>query len=152
MVLITIIEPKLNPPSPSSKKKKKIVVDGFGITGYEGVFRSVCEVTMKLLRTNKTALMTVLETFLYDPLVEWMHSSTQQEPKKSHHDKQRTEELKFTNAHQHLKIIEGRLSGFVDGVDAGLEVAVEAQVQQLIEQATSDSNLANMYVGWSAFF
>lgn len=47
------------------------MVDGFGITGVEGVFRIACEVTMALLRDNKDCLMSVLDAFIHDPLVEW---------------------------------------------------------------------------------
>ena len=39
-----------------------------------GVFRTCAEVTMKLLRENRENLMTILETFLHDPLVEWSNS------------------------------------------------------------------------------
>ncbi|KAE9018394.1 Serine/threonine-protein kinase [Phytophthora fragariae] len=47
------------------------IIDAFGITGYEGVFRRVSEVTMHLLRENKETLRSVLESFIHDPLVEW---------------------------------------------------------------------------------
>jgi len=47
------------------------MIDGLGITGYEGIFLKVCEITLSVLRTHKEALMTVLETFIHDPLVEW---------------------------------------------------------------------------------
>lgn len=47
------------------------VVDGFGVTGVEGVFRIACEITMQALRDNKECLMTVLDAFIHDPLVEW---------------------------------------------------------------------------------
>jgi serine/threonine-protein kinase ATR len=64
------------------------LLDGFGITGAEGkseciftprccsrlisgVFRIACEITMGLLRENKDTLMTVLDPFIHDPLVEW---------------------------------------------------------------------------------
>jgi phosphatidylinositol kinase/protein kinase (PI-3 family) len=36
-----------------------------------GVYRIACEVTMQLLRDNKDSLMSVLDAFIYDPLVEW---------------------------------------------------------------------------------
>jgi serine/threonine-protein kinase ATR len=42
-----------------------------GVTGYDGVFRKAGEVTMKLLRANSGTLMSVLESFIHDPLVEW---------------------------------------------------------------------------------
>lgn len=36
-----------------------------------GVFRIACEVSMQLLRDNKDCLMSVLDAFVHDPLVEW---------------------------------------------------------------------------------
>lgn len=36
-----------------------------------GAFRISCEVTMQILRTNRDTLMSVLEAFVHDPLVEW---------------------------------------------------------------------------------
>ena len=47
------------------------IIDGLGITGVEGVFRIACEMTMQLLRDNKDSLMSVLDAFIHDPLVEW---------------------------------------------------------------------------------
>ena len=47
------------------------IVDGLGITGVEGVFRIASEITMQLLRDNKDVLMSVLDAFIHDPLVEW---------------------------------------------------------------------------------
>ena len=51
------------------------MLDGLGLTGYEGVFRSVAEATMGVLRTNRDMLMSVLESFVHDPLVEWSKSA-----------------------------------------------------------------------------
>lgn len=47
------------------------MIDGLGVTGVEGVFRIACEITMELLRNNKDSLMSVLDAFIHDPLVEW---------------------------------------------------------------------------------
>ena len=47
------------------------MVDGLGIAGTEGVFVSICEIVLDILRTNRETLMTVLETFVHDPLLEW---------------------------------------------------------------------------------
>lgn len=50
------------------------MIDGLGITGYEGVFLRVCEITLSVLRSHRGTLMSVLETFIHDPLVEWTKS------------------------------------------------------------------------------
>jgi serine/threonine-protein kinase ATR len=51
------------------------MTDALGLTKHEGVYRSVCELTLRVLRDNKDTLMSVLETFIYDPLVEWTSKS-----------------------------------------------------------------------------
>ncbi|MCO5564111.1 hypothetical protein L7F22_017767 [Adiantum nelumboides] len=47
------------------------IVDGMGVTGVEGVFRRCCEKTLLVMRTNKDALLTIIEVFLHDPLYKW---------------------------------------------------------------------------------
>lgn len=47
------------------------MVTALGVTGVEGVFRKAAELTMQLLRDNKDVLMSVLDAFIHDPLVEW---------------------------------------------------------------------------------
>ena len=47
------------------------MIDGLGIIGYEGIFFRVCEITLYILRTHHETSMSVLETFIHDPLVEW---------------------------------------------------------------------------------
>ena len=44
---------------------------GMGFTGVEGAFRVACEKALRVLRRNKEALLTLLEAFVYDPLVDW---------------------------------------------------------------------------------
>lgn len=47
------------------------IVDAFGVSGHEGVYRRVCEITLRVLREHREALASVLETFVHDPLVDW---------------------------------------------------------------------------------
>ena len=37
------------------------IVDGMGVTGVEGVFRRCCEEALLVMRTNKDALLTIIE-------------------------------------------------------------------------------------------
>ncbi|KAF9908954.1 serine/threonine-protein kinase M1 [Linnemannia zychae] len=50
------------------------MVDGMGLSGYDGVFRASCEKTMAVFRENMDSLVSVLEGFVHDPLVEWSNS------------------------------------------------------------------------------
>ncbi|KAF3434771.1 hypothetical protein FNV43_RR21857 [Rhamnella rubrinervis] len=93
------------------------MIDGLGITGYEGIFLRVCEITLSVLRIHRGTLMSVLETFIHDPLVEWT---------KSH--KSSRVEVQNPHAQRAISNIEARLQGVVVGVGAApsLPLAVEA--------------------------
>lgn len=67
------------------------MIDGLGITGYEGIFLRVCEITLSVLRMHRETLMSVLETFIHDPLVEWTKS-------------QRSSGVEVQNPHAHVCI------------------------------------------------
>ncbi|AES62926.2 Serine/Threonine-kinase ATR-like protein [Medicago truncatula] len=119
------------------------MIDGLGITGYEGIFLRVCEITLSVLRTHRETLMSVLETFIHDPLVEWT---------KSH--KSSGVEVQNPHAQRAISNIEARLQGVVVGVGAApsLPLAVEGQARRLIAEAVSHKNLGKMYVWWMPWF
>lgn len=119
------------------------MIDGLGITGYEGVFSGVCEITLSVLRANRETLMSVLETFIHDPLVEWT---------KSH--KSSGVEVKNPHAQRAMSNIEARLQGVVVGVGAApsLPLSVEGQAHRLIAEAVSHENLGRMYIWWMPWF
>ncbi|KAK7280606.1 hypothetical protein RJT34_25671 [Clitoria ternatea] len=119
------------------------MIDGLGITGYEGIFLRVCEITLSVLRTHKETLMSVLETFIHDPLVEWT---------KSH--KSSGVEVQNPHAKRAISNIEARLEGVVVGVGAApsLPLAVEGQARRLIAEAVSHRNLGKMYIWWMPWF
>ncbi|KAF9210203.1 Serine/threonine-protein kinase smg1 [Haplosporangium sp. Z 27] len=52
------------------------MLTSLGVTGVEGNFRIGCEQTMKVMRKNKEILVTLLEAFIYDPLVDWQIEAT----------------------------------------------------------------------------
>ena len=47
------------------------IVDGFGMTGVEGVFRRCSEEILRVLRAERATIMTVLEVLKHDPLQRW---------------------------------------------------------------------------------
>ncbi|XP_027767681.1 serine/threonine-protein kinase ATR isoform X1 [Solanum pennellii] len=119
------------------------MIDGLGITGYEGIFLKVCEITLSVLRAHRETLMSVLETFIHDPLVEWT---------KSH--KSSGVEVQNPHAQRAISNIEARLQGIVVGVGAApsLPLAVEGQARRLIAEAVSHKNLGKMYIWWMPWF
>lgn len=46
-------------------------VKALGPTGIEGSFRAACEHVLRLIRNSRETLLTLLEAFVYDPLVDW---------------------------------------------------------------------------------
>ncbi|XP_048465617.1 serine/threonine-protein kinase SMG1 [Rhincodon typus] len=42
-----------------------------GVTGVEGLFRLSCEQVVQIMRRGRETLLTLLEAFVYDPLVDW---------------------------------------------------------------------------------
>jgi serine/threonine-protein kinase ATR len=142
------------------------MIDAFGITGYEGVYRRVCEVTLNLLRENKETLRSVLESFIHDPLVEWGRkgkaggAGTNTSDLANERSKEETRII--------LKTIDDRLRGIYNLGDAirphvssshrsilpeneTLPLSVQGQVDKLIQEAVSHENLAQMYIGWMPF-
>ncbi|KAI0215804.1 Serine/threonine-protein kinase ATR [Lamellibrachia satsuma] len=122
------------------------MVEAMGPMGYEGIFRRSCEVTMRVMRDQSDPLMSVLKTFIYDPLVEWSKPARGRAALESG-------EIRNEKAQTHVNNIESRLKGILKNKmkPRGLPLSVEGQVNHLIKEATSEGNLASMYIGWAAY-
>ncbi|KAH0840168.1 Nop14-like family-domain-containing protein [Lanmaoa asiatica] len=140
------------------------MIDGLGVTGVEGVFRIACEMTMQLLRDNKDSLMSVLDAFIHDPLVEW-------EDEKRKMDRDRRNAVRSSTDLHHLaknalRPIERKLRGVYSpsniksrnqsgsggsGSGEEREISTSNLVEMLIQEAIDDANLAKMYPGWGAW-
>ncbi|CAH0579320.1 unnamed protein product [Chrysodeixis includens] len=109
---------------------------------HEGMYRKSCEAVMRALRAQTAALMSVIEPFVYDPLVSWGRARPVD-------CGERTNE----QAMQHLLHIKQRLNGMVRTKNRQLSLSLspEGQVEHLIVEATSVQNLCQMYIGWGPF-
>ncbi|KAJ2724502.1 hypothetical protein GGI07_001933 [Coemansia sp. Benny D115] len=123
------------------------IVDAMGVTGYEGTFRKTCEMTLGLLRDNRDALMSVLEAFLHDPLVEWSKPATRAS-RGSAAIKDGVMQQPNVEATKSLGIISRKLQGNYLVMSP---LSVEGQVDALIREATSPERLFQMYIGWAAY-
>ncbi|KAI6100243.1 hypothetical protein F5141DRAFT_1009738 [Pisolithus sp. B1] len=138
------------------------MTDGLGVTGVEGVFRIACEITMQLLKNNRDSLMSVLDAFIHDPLVEW----EDEKRKMSLQDRERRNAVKSSTDLRHLaknalRPIERKLRGVyspwnvksktLGGTGDEREISTGNLVQMLIQEAVDDANLAKMYPGWAAW-
>ncbi len=106
-------------------------MDAFGITGVEGSFRTCAEICLGVLRNHRECLMSVLESFIHDPLCEWT-------------SKRKGKDVGNEFAKKSLSVIEKKLQGMVT---VGLPLGIEGQVHELIQQATNQHLLAQMYIG-----
>jgi serine/threonine-protein kinase ATR len=101
---------------------------------------------LSVLRTNRESLMSVLETFLHDPLCEWTKR------KNTSTTRDETGEAENEMAVRYLKVIDKKLVGFTQAsLKIGLPLNVEGQVSELIQQATDPENLSRMYIGWAPY-
>lgn len=142
------------------------MIDALGITGVEGLFTAAAECAMQVMRSNQQTMMSVLHTFIYDPLVEWREktvptaglplpgaggSSVQSVAHGGHGAAAaaHTTSSHNANALRILEEIEMKLRG--QTCKESLPLSVHGQVAHLIGEATSQANLAQMYIGWMAW-
>eukprot|EP00397_Hematodinium_sp_SG-2012_P007115 GEMP01007157.1.p1 GENE.GEMP01007157.1~~GEMP01007157.1.p1 ORF type:complete len:972 (+),score=191.34 GEMP01007157.1:93-2918(+) len=141
-----------------------------GPTGVEGAFRSYCEITCRVLRVNRGTLLSVLHSFVGDPLVD-VDKKLQQ---RSAQNAMLELEKKFNGMVNFGAALKGMeksppatdvqirkiLSDVKEGekgskaamqgagYDRGAGLSVEGQVDELIKAAMCQWNLAQMYIGW----
>ena len=135
------------------------IVDGMGITKTEGVFRRCCEFTLDALREEMYSIMTILDVLRYDPLYSWSISPLRMAKLQNARvpadenevggDEQSGEADQNNNkkkinepseADRALEVVRKKLSK---------TLSVTATVNDLINQATDERNLAVLYSGKS---
>ncbi|KXT14037.1 hypothetical protein AC579_10022 [Pseudocercospora musae] len=132
------------------------IVDGMGVTKTEGVFRRCCEFTLDAVREDKESIMTLLNVLRYDPLVEWSVSPLrakrmQEESNRINNgmiggdaeNSSKKREHSAGEADRALAIVEKKLAK---------TMSTTATVNELIQQASDEKNLALLFQGWAAFF
>ncbi|KAJ7639483.1 hypothetical protein FB45DRAFT_977215 [Roridomyces roridus] len=134
------------------------VIDGLGVTRTEGVFRIACEVTMQLLRDNKDSLMSVLDAFIHDPLVEWEDEKRKLERADMRRNSVKPSTDLRTLGKNALNPIERKLKGLYASASpkeryarGEKEISTGNLVQMLIQEATDITNLTKMYPGWASW-
>ncbi|XP_044477149.1 serine/threonine-protein kinase ATM isoform X3 [Mangifera indica] len=131
------------------------IIDGMGVTGVEGVFRRCCEKTLSVMRTNKEALLTIIEVFIHDPLYKWALSPLKALQRQKELDDDLETSLEGTegehegnkDATRALMRVKQKLDGYEDGEMR----SVHGQVQQLIQDAINPERLCLMFPGWGAW-
>ncbi|KAL8857536.1 MAG: hypothetical protein Q9178_005864 [Gyalolechia marmorata] len=132
------------------------LVDGMGITRTEGVFRRCCEFTLEALRNESYSIMTILDVLRYDPLYSWslsplrlkkLQEAQTEAPNGKLADGEENElggkkikggEGEPGEADRALTVVKKKLSK---------SLSVTAMVNELIQQATDERNLALLFAG-----
>lgn len=146
------------------------LVDGMGYTKTEGVFRRCCEFTMDTLRAERESIMTLLNVLRYDPLVNWSVTPTKAKRMQEGQDtaaaqndgrgagaaaapvtgaldeiageSNKKREEQAGEAGRALSVVEKKLSK---------TLSTRATVNELIQTATDERNLAVLYAGWASY-
>ena len=136
------------------------MLDAFGPTGADGLYAGALTESMRTLRKNRDTLLSVLEPFLNDPVINFKSKGQKSKEEKEARDAR--------TAKANVAKIEGRLRGEYNLKNPNREkmkgkakdprsaedathitqLSVEGQVQKMIMEATSHENLVQVYVGW----
>jgi len=150
------------------------LVDAMGYTKTEGVFRRCCEFTMDTLREERESIMTLLNVLRYDPLVNWSVTPTkakrmqeQQDTNAQNGGRSGTVGPGSTPAPSAMPMADAELDGSdkkreEQAGEAGRALSVvekklsktlstKATVNELIQAATDERNLAVLYMGWASY-
>ena len=130
------------------------IADGMGLSGVEGVFRRCCNFTLEALRQDQYSIMTILDVLRYDPLYSWSISPLRLQRMQENQGLGEGDPAAMgtlgknrdpnepSEADRALTVVEKKL---------GKSLSVQATVNELIQQATDEQNLATLYCGWSAY-
>ncbi|XP_074663108.1 serine-protein kinase ATM-like [Tubulanus polymorphus] len=135
------------------------IVDGMGVAGPEGVFRRCCEKTMLVMHQNKEALLTIVEVLLYDPIYTWTispHKAVQLQCQKEQVDDttlNTTRDLLDVDqdVNKMSERVLLRLQQKLQGIEEGIQLSIEGQVNLLIQESMDVKNLCRLFPGWQAY-
>ncbi|KAG9245396.1 hypothetical protein BJ878DRAFT_541328 [Calycina marina] len=134
------------------------IVDGMGITKTEGVFRRCCEFTLEALRKEKDSINAILNVLRYDPLYSWSVSPLRlaklQEGQSAAPEADVDAEVVAAPSRVKQSVNEpGEADRALTTINKKLSktLSVTATVNDLINQAMDERNLAVLYSGWGAY-
>jgi len=111
----------------------RMIISALGAPGPYGEFSHICSYTLSVFRWNKLIILSYLEIFLKEQIIEkiWSQSGITKDPK------------------QVVQRIEDKLNG--NDLEKN-DMSIIDHVNILIEAATSEYNLSKMYIGWAAYW
>lgn len=139
------------------------IVDGFGVSGVEGIFRKSCENVFAVLRNNKEHINGILEILKWDPLYMWTISPLRKKrlQENGENDEDPTyNDIDFQKSKASFNSIKETDEGLeatraVLAVREKLEakdLSSEGVVRELILTATDYKKLALLFRGWAPFY
>lgn len=139
------------------------VVDGMGPSGTEGTFVSSAEETIRVLRKNTGALLTILSAVVEDPLYRWNLTPVEARERQAPNEFDEAKGVAAAKANalaaslfptdqnkaaaMAIGKIKAKLQGYEDST-SGEQHGVLGQVLLLINSARDADNLCKMFVGW----
>jgi serine-protein kinase ATM len=141
------------------------LVDGMGMSGVEGVFRRCCNFTLEALRFDQYSIMTILDVLRYDPLYSWSVSPLRLQRMQEEQENaaaaaasssgqshgagpSTTTSVAGPAGERHVnEPSEADRVLTVVAKKLGKSLSAEATVNELIQQATDEKNLACLYCG-----
>ena len=128
------------------------MVDAMGPAGHQGTFLATGISIFKILREHRDLIYHTLETFIHDPLVEWNNNSKKTSVSAVVTSPAQSCTTENEEARKILSRIDMKLKGNLH-LDSAAHYCLseEAQMKELIKEATSIDNLSEMYVGWAPF-
>lgn len=136
------------------------MVSGMGVAGLEAGFKPAAETTLTVLRSKMDMMLMIMEAFRYDPLYRWsqlpmkigssamamtnvgLHPSVPQTAATLLADDD------FEEGHKEADRALLRVREKLLGIEEGTTLSEKGQVSYLIQVATNEELLAQMYPGW----
>ena len=90
--------------------------------------------------------------FIHDPLFNWCINDTTTESKQQKDDSSpASDEEDSTNSYNQAQRVLGSLKRNLEGIEEGVVLGVEGQINHLIRKAQDPANLSQIFVGWQAW-
>lgn len=120
------------------------MVEALGVLGTEGSFRKYCELAMRLLYHRKNVLVSYIRPFAFDQLFRY---------KKGGEKAVLADELTYKRRRTDINDMMRKLDGYPRKYRKFLEIALspEGHVKFVIDEATSQANLSQMYFYWAPY-
>ena len=133
----------------------RMLVNAMEVGGIKGTFKVTTENVMRVLRDNKESVLALLEAFVHDPLISWRlvtdETTEQKAPDAHEHEAAGAHRLNQPGDMRNQRALEvvRRIQNKLNGRDFNPQVSlsVSAQMDRLVQEATSLSNLCQSFIG-----